>query len=175
MATYRIVGTKKPYTGRVIEIGGILFTTQGGGIEGDRQQVELAPATNIGNAQTQQEVKDIVTPFIVGVSPGSPFFHPTFSRNTYFYDNGDRVPNGTRLHHHTIPAQGDNNFMTQHDMNGAVNVFINRQSTTRGTDTRQTQQINTPNQTSNNIGGTPSGGARNTGGMGRTGGGGSSY
>ena len=24
MATYRIVGTKKPYTGRVIEIGGIL-------------------------------------------------------------------------------------------------------------------------------------------------------
>ena len=36
---YKIIGTDKIYIGKVVSIGGHLYTTNGGGIEGERQQV----------------------------------------------------------------------------------------------------------------------------------------
>ena len=47
MASYQIIGTKEPYNGKVIKIGDLFYTTQGGGIEGDRQQLEpIQDSTN---------------------------------------------------------------------------------------------------------------------------------
>ena len=66
---------------------------------------------------------DKVTPFVVGATRNEEFYSARFSPQKYFYANGVLVPRGTKLHHHTEPAPGDNYFMTQHNMNGAVNVF----------------------------------------------------
>ena len=177
MASYQIIGTKEPYNGKVIKIGDLFYTTQGGGIEGDRQQVEVleAPSTspsvitnnNLDGGQPipSNTNRDVVTTFIVGDNSN-------FGGNTYYYSNGSIVPNGTPLHHHTIPAPGDNNFMTQHTMDDNVqSVFLTPQSNTR----RTNQRTRRTNQQTNRIGGAPSGGVRRTGGMGGTGGGGSSY
>ena len=66
---------------------------------------------------------DKITPFVVGATRNEEFYSARFSAQKYFYSNGVPVPRGTKLHHHTEPAPGDNYFMTQHNMSGAVNVF----------------------------------------------------
>ena len=66
---------------------------------------------------------DKITQFVVGATRNEQFYSARFSAQKYFYANGVPVPRGTKLHHHTEPAPGDNYFMTQHNMNGAVNVF----------------------------------------------------
>ena len=66
---------------------------------------------------------DKITKFVTGATRNEQFYSPRFSSQKYFYANGVPVPRGTKLHHHTEPALGDNYFMTQHNMNGAVNVF----------------------------------------------------
>ena len=66
---------------------------------------------------------DRITKFVVGATRNEEFYNARFSPQKYFYTNGVPVPKGTKLHHHTEPALGDNYFMTQHNMNGAVNVF----------------------------------------------------
>ena len=182
MASYQIVGTKKPYNGKVIKIGDLFYTTQGGGIEGDRQQVEVleAPSTSPsvitnnnldGGQPTPSDInRDVVTTFVVGENSN-------FGRNTYYYSNGSIVPSGTPLHHHTIPAAGDNNFMTTHDMSagGAVSVFLTPQSNARRTNqrTRNTTATTTTRTTTTAMTSTTGGG--NMGGTGGGGGGGSSY
>ena len=166
MATYQIVGTKEPYTGRVIKIGDQFYTTVGGGIEGDRQQVEAVEA--LGDSDTlhpvitsDDSVQDVVTAYAVGDNS-------RFGRNIYYYANGSIVPNGTQLHHHTIPPNGRNNFMTQHVMDcNDVDVFttINNQNTNQ-------QNNQTTGGPSNQQQAPP---AQTGGGMGGSGGGGSSY
>ena len=173
MATYQIVGTKEPYTGRVIKIGDQFYTTVGGGIEGDRQQVEAVEA--LGDSDTlppvitsDDSVQDVVTAFAVGDNS-------RFGRNIYYYANGSIVPNGTQLHHHTIPPNGRNNFMTQHVMDGnEQDVFLTRQNATRRTNQRTrtttggtTGRIggSSNNNPGGNVGGGNTGGG-NTGGMG---------
>ena len=66
---------------------------------------------------------DKITQFVVGATRNEEFYSARFSPQKYFYANGVPVPRGTKLHHHTEPAPGDNYFMTQHNMSGAVNVF----------------------------------------------------
>ena len=71
---------------------------------------------------------DRITQFVVGATRNEEFYSARFSAQKYFYANGVPVPRGTKLHHHTNPAPGDNFFMTQHSMSGtgpdkAVNVF----------------------------------------------------
>ena len=66
---------------------------------------------------------DRITKFVVGATRNEEFYNARFSPQKYFYANGVPVARGTKLHHHTEPALGDNYFMTQHNMNGAVNVF----------------------------------------------------
>jgi len=184
MATYQIVGTKEPYTGRVIKIGDQFYTTVGGGIEGDRQQVEpiealgdfdtLPPVItdnnlNVGQTTPSDTNRDVVTTFVVGDNSN-------FGRNTYYYSNGSIVPNGTPLHHHTIPAPGDNNFMTQHNMDDNVqSVFLTPQSNTRRTNQRtrtNNQQATNTRTQANRTGGAQPGGGMSGGGSGGGGGGG---
>ena len=66
---------------------------------------------------------DKITKFVVGATRNEQFYNARFSSQKYFYANGVPVPRGTKLHHHTEPAPGDNYFMTDHSMNNAVNVF----------------------------------------------------
>ena len=68
MATYKINGTNEPYTGRVIKIGDLFYTTQGGGIEGDRQQIVEDTTVNVSDEVPGVTIltEDVVTPFVVG-------------------------------------------------------------------------------------------------------------
>jgi len=133
MAERRIAGTSEVYDGKVVRLGEFEYTTVGGGIEGDRQQLEpldtntpelnteITPNQNLqGNVNPMPTGEDVVTPFVVG--DGS-----MFGNGTYFYSNGSVVTSGTELHHHTIVPQGrTSNFMTQHVMDGNdVDVFTN--------------------------------------------------
>ena len=155
---YKIVGTSEPYDGMVVKIGQDFYTSAGGGIEGNRQRVEVVE----GSDNTLTNDRDIVTPFKVGVTPADEFFHPVFSNQVYYYQDGTQIPLGTSLHHHTIPARGDNEFMTQHTMDGAENVFTtqpnvgvppNNRTQTRNQPNR-TQTRNQPSRTRSSIGGT---------------------
>ena len=168
-AMYRIYGTNEPYTGMVVELGGYLYTTVGGALEGNSYQLVAAqqmtpdgfegdtppsplpgrrpaPLPNDGSfirpnpnlispipeggeiprprprprptptpgtlPDPGLESGDIITQFRVG--DDSQFG----GRRSYYYANSSRVPNGTALHHHTIPPRGRSNFMTQHTMDG---------------------------------------------------------
>tara|TARA_B100001094_G_C17619130_1_gene524981 strand:+ start:69 stop:509 length:441 start_codon:yes stop_codon:yes gene_type:complete len=119
MAERKIAGTNVAYTGMVVRLGEFEYTTVGGGIEGDRQQLEPLD-TNTTDLQGMNIISDVVTPFVVG--DGS-----MFGNGTYFYSDGSVVTNETQLHHHTIVPQGrTSNFMTQHIMDGNdVDVFTN--------------------------------------------------
>jgi len=46
VAEYRIHGTNEPYIGRVVEIGGNVYSTQGGAREGDSLQLVAATGNN---------------------------------------------------------------------------------------------------------------------------------
>tara|TARA_R100001129_G_C5229587_1_gene222152 strand:- start:128 stop:691 length:564 start_codon:yes stop_codon:yes gene_type:complete len=168
-------GTNIPYTGRVIEIGEHYFTTNGGGIEGDREEVTVIVADegNIGNelARIHNDsvsttstsggmtlTSDVVTAFIVGDNS-------TFGQNTYYYTNGSIVPDGTRLHHHTVPPNSRNNFMTQHTMDGNEQDVFTTPPTSRGVRGRQNvARTTTSTTTTTRIGGT-GGGTTPRGGM----------
>ena len=186
---YRIYGTNEPYRGMVVEVGGYLYTTIGGALEGNSYQVVAAQQMTpdgfgdappprlqmtpdgFGNAPPRPDFDtgasglerpilpnpNLVSPLIDGtvpIGPGDmgslpgerPRPRPTPNpdtlldpglesgdiitqfrvgdnsqfggRRSYYYGNGNRVPNGTALHHHTIPPRGRSNFMTQHTMNG---------------------------------------------------------
>jgi len=123
-ARYVIVASNKPYNGRVIKIGNSLFTTEHGGIEGGRQHVKEVSSNT-------PRTGDIVTQFRVG--DGS-----TFGSGTYTYGDGRKVPNGIRLHHHTIPPIGRSNFMTQHTMDGKEQDVFQTPASTARTNQRET-------------------------------------
>jgi len=175
MAERKIAGTNKVYTGMVVKLGDFEYTTVGGGIEGDRQQLEpvesvsdtLAPVivinpTDDDDIQSTGPVStDVVTTFVVG--DGS-----LFGNGSYFFIDGTPVPGGTELHHHTIIPQGStSNFMTQHVMDeNAIDVFttINNQNTNQqnnqitGGPSNQNQTTSTQNMGGMSGGGTSGGG-----------------
>ena len=142
----KIAGTNQTYTGTIVRLGEFEYTTVGGGIEGDRQQLEPLD-TNTTDLQGMGIISDVVTPFIVG--DGS-----QFGNGTYFYFGGTQVSTGTELHHHTIIPQGrTSNFMTQHIMDGNdVDVFTNIGQQADDTN------INQENQQSGGNGGNGGGG-----------------
>ena len=121
MAEYKIVGTNEPYSGKVVQVGQDLFTTSGGSLEGKSYMV-TEDNSNQGNANTlnnrNNTTSDVVTKFIVGVTSDSPFYHSTYSNQTYYFKNSSVVQDGTLLHHHSKPSQGQGNYMTQHSMDG---------------------------------------------------------
>jgi len=174
--TFRFVESKKPYNGRVLKVGDQYYSTKSGGRERSSKLLE-----EVNNVVRQNVLADKITPFVVGAKVGEDFYHPIFSKQVYYFANGNQISNQTKLHHHTIiPAGRLSNFMTQHTMDGNENdVFLtkgrlatsrtNRPSMssngTRRTQTRQTTQsprrrTQTPRRTSS--GGM--GGRRNSGG-----------
>jgi hypothetical protein len=129
---YRIIGSKEPYNGRVIKIGDSLFTTVGGGIEGDRQEVE---SVNIGNTNNQNNQTQNDNPVIrLFQAPSSPRYRRS--------DNNQLVPVGANLHEHQ-----DGTIMTEHSMGSTDNsvvVNVMTQTTTQTTNRRMVDDNPTP-------------------------------
>jgi len=161
MAQYIFETTGLPYNGRVVNIGGDLFSTDGITLEGFSQKVII----NESEQKVIQNQEDEMTFFQVG--DGS-----KFGRLRFFRDKNSittEISNGTPLHHHTVPAVGDGEFMTQHSMDGSVSVFSQNQV--------NFNVIGNQNQQggggmSENTGNNPGG---NVGGNGNQGGGGGMY
>ena len=119
---YKIAVSNEPYHGKVVKIGNDFFTTTSGTFEGNSQRlivndtgakknIELSTETENGDNVPRSNQRDIVTTFVVGDNT-------RFGMGTYYYGDGTKVLSGTQLHHHTIPPNGRNNFMTQHTMDG---------------------------------------------------------
>ena len=161
MAQYIFQTTGLPYDGKVVNVGGDLFSTDGDTLEGFSQKVII----NESEQTVIQNQEDEITFFQVG--DGSLFGGLRFFRDKNRITT--EIANGTPLHHHTVPAAGDNNFMTQHSMDGAVNVYSETQVnfTVTANNTSNTPPIVRTSQQ------TPL--AQTGGGMGGSGGGGSSY
>ena len=52
-ASYRIVGTERTYSGLVVMVGGHPYTTDGGTLQGNSEQLELIGNNNLSQTQTQ--------------------------------------------------------------------------------------------------------------------------
>ena len=110
---YRVYGTNEPYNGMTVEIGGYMYSTVGGALEGDSLQL-IAAGSNVNtdpnfNPQNQTAIQ----------SPGvqNPVTRTFISRTTYYRQDGTPVPSGAELHQHQ-----DGTIMLGHDPNnmGAI-------------------------------------------------------
>tara|TARA_A100001391_G_scaffold137252_1_gene95840 strand:+ start:396 stop:962 length:567 start_codon:yes stop_codon:yes gene_type:complete len=176
--TYKVYGTNEAYEGKVVEVGGFIYSTESGALEGVPFGQQLFAIQNgtetdviedvdsltplVGEQTNGQQVtttttpqdEDVVTPFVVG--DGS-----QFGIGTYFYSDGSQVPIGTELHHHTIIPMGRaSNFMTQHVMDGNdVDVFTNvAGQVDTGTTNQQNQQQTQQGTIMGGMGGNTGGG-----------------
>tara|TARA_R100001224_G_scaffold85772_1_gene54999 strand:+ start:73 stop:501 length:429 start_codon:yes stop_codon:yes gene_type:complete len=128
--SYRIIGSKEPYNGRVIQIGDTLFTTKGGGIEGDRQEVESINTGGANNQNNQTQNDNPVTRLFQAPS------NPRYRRS----DNNQLVPVGANLHEHR-----DGTIMTAHSMEPSDNsVIVNMVNQTQTTTRSMTNGNQTP-------------------------------
>ena len=170
--TYKVYGTNESYEGKVVEVGGFIYSTESGALEvvpfgqqlfaiqnGTETDViedvdSLTPrVSEQTNGQqiirtTAPQDEDVVTPFVVG--DGS-----QFGIGTYFYSDGSQVQIGTELHHHTIVPMGRaSNFMTQHVMDGNdVDVFTTIGGQANNQNTNQQNQQSGMNGNGNTGGG----------------------
>tara|TARA_Y100000401_G_scaffold41135_1_gene31272 strand:- start:306 stop:776 length:471 start_codon:yes stop_codon:yes gene_type:complete len=125
---YRVYGTNEPYNGMTVEIGGYMYSTVGGALEGDSLQL-IAAGSNVNtdpnfNPQNQTAIQ----------SPGvqNPVTRTFISRTTYYRQDGTPVPSGAELHQHQ-----DGTIMLGHDPNnmGAIVTSTNPNTTRRTTNT----------------------------------------
>tara|TARA_B100001094_G_scaffold130419_1_gene126256 strand:+ start:221 stop:799 length:579 start_codon:yes stop_codon:yes gene_type:complete len=118
----KIAGTNVAYTGMVVKLGEFEYTTVGGGIEGDRQQLEPM------NTNTPQ---DIVNPMSTSETSNNPnpvvrtfrnrFQGPAGVDRIYEYIRTDGSPGSMNLHEHQ-----DGTIMEGHDPNNmGVVVMLN--------------------------------------------------
>ena len=140
-----IAGTHQPYTGTVVKLGEFEYTTVGGGIEGDRQQLE--PLDTNTNMDTESNDSNPVT--------------STFNSTVVYYRavSGNGVPIGTMMHRHqdgTIMVGNHND--PNYDMNNPDNVVTTTNPNPPiGSGTDDTN-INQENQQSGGNGGNGGGG-----------------
>ena len=126
----KIAGTNVAYTGMVVKLGEFEYTTVGGGIEGDRQQLEPldtnTPELNIETNSNQNLPQDNINP--MPTSETSDNTNPvtsTFNSTVVYYRavSGNGVPIGTMMHRHqdgTIMVGNHND--PNYDMNNPDNV-----------------------------------------------------
>ena len=131
-ASYRIVGTDRTYSGLVVMVGGHPYTTDGGTLQGNSQQLELVGNNNTSQTQTQND---------------NPVTRTFISRVLYYRQDGTTVPVGTEMHEH---ANGT--IMLGHDPEN-MGEIVTRTSTQR----TQTQRTRT---STGRMGGGRTGGGR---------------
>ena len=83
--SYKIVGTDEPYNGNVVMVGDLIYTTVGGGVEGNRQQVVSMGNGNTSQTQTQND---------------NPVTETFVSTTIYYRQDGTTVPAGADIHRH---------------------------------------------------------------------------
>ena len=135
-ASYRIVGTDRTYSGLVVMVGGHPYTTDGGTLQGNSQQLELVGNNNTSQTQTQND---------------NPVTRTFISRVLYYRQDGTTVPVGTEMHEH---ANGT--IMLGHDPEN-MGEIVTRTSTQR-TQTQRTQTQRTRTSTGGMGGGRTGGG-----------------
>ena len=125
-ASYRIVGTDKTYSGLVVMIGGHPYTTDGGTLQGNSQQLELIRNNNTSQTETQND---------------NPVTRTFISRVLYYRQDGTTVPVGTEMHEHA-----DGTIMLGHDPEN-MGEIVTRTSSQR-TQTRTTRSMTQRTRTS---------------------------
>ena len=130
---YILFGTNTPYVGKVVEIGGELFTTNGGGFEGGSQKI-----TEIGgNSNSTTNTMNTLNTSVLSDNPVTRNF---VSRVSYYTADGTEIPRGTKLHQHA-----DGTIMTEHVPEGStmsdtsVVVTTTFNNNNQNTITRQSQ------------------------------------
>ena len=118
--SYKVYGTNENYSGMTVEVGGFLYSTMGGALEGDSMQLVATAGSNVNtdpnfnpnpspNPQNQAAIQ----------SPGvqNPVTRTFISRTVYYTQDGTAVPSGAELHQHQ-----DGTIMLGHDPNnmGAI-------------------------------------------------------
>ena len=140
--TYKVYGTNEPYSGIAVEVGGFLYSTVGGALEGDSMQLVSMDGGPIVNPNQMPNV-DVTVPNTS--TPGNAqnnnpvvrtfrnrFQEPTPGDRIYEYIRTDGSPGAMNLHEHQ-----DGTIMTQHSMGPNDNsvVVTTTQPQTRGTGT----------------------------------------
>ena len=132
---YKIAGTDREWNGKVIMIAGEPFTTEGGGIEGNNQKLEM-----VNNKDTQQNQTNT-----------NPVTRTFVSRVVYYRQDGSQVPVGSDLHQHA-----DGTIMLGHDPDN-MGEIVTKTSSQR-TQTRTTRSMTQRTQTQRRTGGMGGGG-----------------
>ena len=118
--SYKVYGTNENYSGLTVEIGGFMYSTVGGALEGNSLQL----VAGIGDSEQQPQMGTIEGQ--TGVNPviSNPVTRTFVSRTVYYRAvSGNGVPIGTTLHQHqdgTIMVGNHNN--PNYDMNNPDNV-----------------------------------------------------
>ena len=94
-AQYKIYGTDEPYSGMTVEIGGFMYSTVGGALEGNSMQLVANTPMN-ANPDMNQNNNPVTRTFV--------------SRVTYYRQDGTPVAPGVDLHQHA-----DGTIMLGHD------------------------------------------------------------
>ena len=90
-AAYKVYGTNEPYSGMTVEVGGYLYSTVGGALEGNSMQLIATVGSN-SNVNTNQ-MSNIN-------QNNNPVTRTFISRKTYYRQDGTPVPSGAELHQH---------------------------------------------------------------------------
>ena len=107
---YRVYGTNEPYSGRTVEIGGYMYSTVGGALEGDSLQL-IPLGSDVNTDPNLQSTQEPITSLSTNNNPVTRTF---ISRTTYYRQDGTPVPSGAELHQHqdgTIMLGRDPNNM----------------------------------------------------------------
>ena len=115
-AQYKIYGTGEMYSGLTVDVGGYMYTTEGGALEGDSVQL-VATAGSNPNMNTNQ---------IPNTQNNNPVTRTFVSRVTYYRQDGIPVPVGSNLHQHQ-----DGTIMLGHDPNN-MGAIVTRQNPNAG-------------------------------------------
>ena len=143
-AQYKIYGTDEPYSGMTVEIGGFMYSTVGGALEGNSMQLVANTPMNT-NPDMNQNNNPVTRTFV--------------SRVTYYRQDGTPVAPGVDLHQHA-----DGTIMLGHDPENMGEIVTRTQPIFNNPDN---QRVVITSGTGGNGGGNGRGnGGGNMGGMG---------
>ena len=111
-AQYKIYGTDEMYSGLTVDVGGYMYSTIGGALEGDSVQLVAGGGSN-PNMNTNQ---------IPNTQNNNPVTRTFVSRTTYYRQDGTTVPSGAELHQHQ-----DGTIMLGHNPNNMGEIVTRTQ------------------------------------------------
>ena len=144
-AAYKVYGTNEPYSGMTVEVGGYLYSTVGGALEGNSMQLIATVGSN-SNVNTNQ---------MSNTQNDNPVTRTFISRVVYYRQDGTVVPSGSELHEHA-----DGTIMLGHDPNNMGEIVTRTRPSTRTRTRTQTSNGRRTQTRTRTSGGGMSGGGR---------------